>query len=206
MNRVLHLIEQFGKPRQIQTPASVIPAGQPCMLSFDFIEAGVETEAFSENFTGSLGRTEACISAVSLTAPQCLSEISTHKETQVAQLPQALGHGSTAEQPGPRSRSHQQSAPVTKIRASALLEASELISIPSKYRAREHAEPAVCMSAGKQIGLDLLRKTGESTSEHDLLAKVRHACEKIQADALYGQPVRTLASHHRRHKIQIKIG
>ena len=205
MNRVLHLIEQLSKPRQAQTSAAVIPAGQPCMLSFDFIEAAGETEVLCENFSGSMGRTEACISALSLTAPQCLSEVSTHKETQVTLLPQAIGHGSTAEQPDPIKKSQRQAAPVTKIRASALLEASELISIPGKYRAREHAEPAICASAGKQIGIDLLRKTGDSSSEHDLLDKVRNACEKIQADALYGQPVKALA-HHRRHKIQIKIG
>lgn len=211
MNRVLHLIEQFGKSRlPSRTGPLTLPAGQPCMLSFDFIDESPEqevSEELAEHFSGSLGRTAECISSRSLTDPHCLEEISIHKEARISSLHRAISHGSTAEEIAPSHRKNTcKNRPVQKVRASALLEASELIAIPSKYRSREHVEPAWVSTTGKQLSLDLLRKLGERSNHEELLEKVRVACEKVRADALYNQPIKMEPGVKRRHRIQIKIG
>ncbi|PIQ26021.1 hypothetical protein COW36_02560 [bacterium (Candidatus Blackallbacteria) CG17_big_fil_post_rev_8_21_14_2_50_48_46] len=210
MNRVLQMIEQFGKPRTSRTGPLTMPAGQPCMLSFDFVEEQPEIESaelISENFSGSLGRTAECISSRSLIDPHCLEEVTSHKETRITSLHQAISHGSTSDEIDPaRRRKPRKARPVAKVQASALLEASELISIPGKYRSREHLEPALVSAAGKQVSLDILRKLGERSSQDELLEKVKVACEKVQADALYGPSLRREVTLPQRHKIRIKIG
>jgi hypothetical protein len=210
MNRVLHLIEQFGKPRHSgRTGPLALPTGQPCMLSFDFVEEQPEAESgewLSENFSGSLGRTGECISSRNLIDPHCLEELNSHKEARISALRQVIGHGKTSDEIDPvQCRKPRKSRPVNKVHASALLEASELISIPGKYRSREHLAPAVVGAAGKQVSLDLLRKLGERSGPDELLNKVRTACDKVQADALYG-PIDKINHEPRRHTIRIKIG
>ncbi|MGE3726142.1 MAG: hypothetical protein AB7I41_11370 [Candidatus Sericytochromatia bacterium] len=211
MNRVLHLIEQFGKPqpRHSRTGPLTLPTGQPCMLSFDFVEEQPESENaewVSENFSGSLGRTGECISSRSLTDPHCLDEVDTHKEARLATLHTAISHGTTSDEIDPAKRRKPRKArPTSKVQATALLEASELISIPGKYRSREHLAPAMTGAAGKQVSLDILRKLGERSSSDELLDKVRTACDKVHADALYG-PLHKNSHEPLRHTIRIKIG
>lgn len=212
MNRVLHLIEQFGKPqpRHSRTGPLTLPTGQPCMLSFDFVDEQPESdnaEWVSENFSGSLGRPAECISSRSLTDPHCLDEVQTHKETRLATLRTAISHGTTSDEIDPAQRRKPRKArPTSKVQATALLEASELISIPGKYRSREHlAPPALSGVAGKQVSIDILRKLGERSSHEELLDKVRAACDKVHADALYG-PLHKNSHEPHRHSIRIKIG
>lgn len=208
MHRILHFIDQFSKPRQMsRTKPLSLPAGQPCMLSFDFIDESPEQDKdteLGEHFSGSLGRTAECISSHSLMDPHCLEEISTHKETKIACLHRAISHGSTVDDIQPFSQSRKNYL-TPKVRASALLEASELITIPKKYRSREWVKSAWGSAAGKQVSLEVLRKLGERSSQEELMEKVRAACQKVRADSLYGKPIYK-SGVQRRHRIEIKIG
>lgn len=202
LERLAHKVAPL-KPQQ--QPAPELPA----MFNFDFIGELAETndqqEAHSPVHAYSLGRTEACM-AQSLSSADCLQS-DNNKASNLVYLQSDARTPQIREQHQifKREVSRRSSRSAAKVRATGLLDASELIkakkSVDHIYR-KERAHNQVLP---KEISIQMLRRLNQRDGEDELYDKVKSACKKVSAEALINGP-----SHSKtgplRQMIRIKIG
>ncbi len=204
MLNFLEKLAHRAAPRKPQQPAPALPA----MLNFDFIGETLDNETQTSPHSAqakTLGRTEACV-AKSLSSAACLQS-SNNKASNLVYLQSDARTPNVREehQIFKRETSRRASRTAAKVRATGLLDASELIkaqkSVDHIYR-KERAHNQVLP---KEISLQMLRRLNQRDGEDELYNKVKSACQKVSAEALINGP-----SHPKtgplRQMIRIKIG
>lgn len=177
------------------------PAQPPRMLSFDFVgdELFGEPAADIQPVSSCLGRTESCLSAAQLSDSHCLEEVAQHQSSNLVYLQR------DARETEPAARRARRAKPGPKVRATAMLDASELLQLrQAPHDAYSRFRPE--QTASKQVSLEVLRRLGERTSREELLEKIKDACDKVSAEALINAPGRRPATGPLRQTICIQIG
>jgi hypothetical protein len=208
MQQVFNLFEKWAG-RQSQKPA--VPAQSPRMLSFDFVgeEPAAEPalpayEASADNLSiGScLGRAESCLSVAQLSDAHCLDNVETHQSSNVVYLQKDARQEQAIASPTRKARRPQQQ---TKVRATAMLDASELLEM-RKHNSGAYSRISPEQSASKQVSLEVLRKLGQRSSREEMLEKIKDVCDKVSAEALINSPGRRPQTGPLRQTICIQIG
>lgn len=190
------------------TPAMAVPADKTArIVNFNFVDDVEVSEEKIVPFAASgntvVGRTESCVSAGQLSAVGTdrgqsknvvyLQEELCQKKAR-RQGTHVLFQGGTPERRAARS----------KIQATALLDASELIKHRSNTGAyqKQQVRPAT----NKLLNQKVAQQLNERSSREELLSKVKDACQKVASDALVSAPRFHGYAAPSRHRIQIKIG
>lgn len=198
MNQVFDFLDKITQARRPQRPqAQPQRPGVDTMLKFDFVDEA-ESDNSAQSF--SLGQALSCASSHNLA--KHLEQRSFSPKENVTYL-QRDARGSDYEEQKNGLFRRKQQAP--KIRATALLDASELIR-PSQEDSAAYHRKRPQHAQSKQVSLELLRKLGQRSSQDEMLETVRQACEKVSAEALINSPQRRPHTGPLRHSIHIKIG
>ncbi len=194
--------------RRLSAPASQAQMPQQCMLNFNFVDDAPDFDPVENvipfhkthkatSRAHTVGRAEACVSASQLSRTPAES-----KNENLVYLQEELVQKQTQ-----RQRTHtlfQNADRSQKVRATALLDASELIKHRNKAGAYQKnvARPAT----NKLFNRKVAQQLNERSNREELLAKVKNACEKVSNDALINAPRFHGYVAPERHRIQIKIG
>ncbi|PKL76366.1 MAG: hypothetical protein CVV27_10655, partial [Candidatus Melainabacteria bacterium HGW-Melainabacteria-1] len=151
-----------------------------------------------------LGRPESCLSASQLSDASCLDDIARHGSDNVVYLQRDAREEARDPEAAPAlARKSRRQQP--KVRATALLDASELLNIRHGHTdAYTRFRPE--QTASKQVSLEVLRRLGQRSSREELLEKIKDACDKVSAEALINSPGRRPATGPLRQTICIQIG
>ncbi len=208
MQQVLNILDRWAYKSVRQAVPRPIESQR--MLTFEFVGDEPTDNHYSSQteiqpVSSCLGRTESCLSSAQLSDAHCLNEVKTHQSSNVVYLQRdarsrtGLLHG---EERQVRKARRSQSP---KVRATAMLDASELLAIrQSRTEAYSRFQPEQTVS--KQVSLEVLRQLGKRSSREELLEKVKDACDKVSAEALINSPGRKPQTGPLRQTICIKIG
>lgn len=211
MHQVLNLLDKWAhKGTARHQRQAVLPIEPQRMLTFEFIgddsfgEAS-HTPSQVQPVSSCLGRTEACLSSVQLSDAHCLDEVDSHQSNNVVYLQRDARSRTDLHDGEERQVRKVRRYQNPKVRATAMLDASDLLSIrQSRQEAYSRFKPE--QTASKQVSIEVLRQLGKRSSREEMLEKVKDACDKVSAEALINSPGRRPQTGPLRQSICIQIG
>ncbi len=187
--------------------AAPVPAcdSQLRVLNFSFVDdAPVDNNVIPFSTPNTVGRTEACVSSSQLSAVgrdqgHGKNLVYLQEELCQKQARRQRTHVLFQDaQPAPRYRN-------SKIQATALLDASELIK--NRTNTASYQKQIARPATNKLLNQKVAQQLNQRSSREELLNKVKDACHKVSSDALVSAPrFHGYAIAPSRQRIQIKIG
>lgn len=206
MSQVLNFFDKWTRSSSTKASQPVkadrLPA-ESKLLTFAFVDEPEENTVIpspQDRFQSAIGRPTACITSHSFVS----ADVNEAQSRNLTYLQRDARHETEEHADTQLFVKKSRAAGRTKVQATALLDASELIQLRALRTDSYSSQRPV--AATKALSLENLRKLNTDDSETAKLERVRQICEKVSAEALINSPNRRMPTGPLRHSIKIKIG